>query len=40
MNQAIWVRFPDDKIRWIDRDSGKALLPDMDRLVQSAEASS
>ncbi len=32
-DQPIWIRFPADKIRWIDRDSGKALVPDLDRLV-------
>ena len=24
-NQQVWLRFPADKIRWIDRDSGKVL---------------
>lgn len=32
-DQPIWIRFPSDKIRWIDRDSGKALVPDLDKLV-------
>ncbi|GAB4413855.1 MAG: sugar ABC transporter ATP-binding protein [Anaerolineae bacterium] len=32
-DQPIWIRFPSDKIRWIDRDSGKALVPDFDKLV-------
>ena len=32
-DQDIWVRFPGDKIRWIDRDSGKTLLPDLEKLV-------
>jgi multiple sugar transport system ATP-binding protein len=32
-DQDIWVRFPGDKIRWIDRDSGKALVPDLEKLV-------
>ena len=26
-DQDIWLRFPADKIRWMDRDSGKALFP-------------
>ncbi|MBN2303882.1 MAG: ABC transporter ATP-binding protein [Anaerolineae bacterium] len=26
-DKDIWIRFPSDKIRWIDRDSGKTLLP-------------
>jgi multiple sugar transport system ATP-binding protein len=32
-DQDIWVRFPSDKIRWIDRDSGKALVPNLEQLV-------
>jgi multiple sugar transport system ATP-binding protein len=32
-DQTIWIRFPSDKIRWIDRDSGRALVPDLGRLV-------
>jgi multiple sugar transport system ATP-binding protein len=32
-DRDIWIRFPNSKIRWIDRDSGKTLLPDMSRLV-------
>ncbi len=32
-DQDIWVRFPSDKIRWIDRDSGKTLLPDLEKLM-------
>ncbi len=35
MNKDIWIRFPADKIRWIDRDSGKTLLPDLEKLVAS-----
>jgi multiple sugar transport system ATP-binding protein len=31
--QDIWIRFPSEKIRWYDRDSGRALVPDLDRLV-------
>jgi multiple sugar transport system ATP-binding protein len=26
-NADVWLRFPADKIRWIDRDSGKVLYP-------------
>ena len=26
-NQDVWLRFPSDKIRWIDRDSEKVLYP-------------
>ena len=26
-DQDVWLRFPADKIRWIDRDSGRALYP-------------
>ncbi|MBW7884541.1 MAG: ABC transporter ATP-binding protein [Caldilineaceae bacterium] len=26
-DQDVWLRFPADKIRWIDRDSGKVLYP-------------
>ena len=26
-NQDVWLRFPADKIRWIDRDSGRVLYP-------------
>jgi multiple sugar transport system ATP-binding protein len=32
-DQTIWIRFPSDKIRWIDRDSGRALVPDLEQLV-------
>jgi multiple sugar transport system ATP-binding protein len=32
-DQDIWVRFPSDKIRWIDRESGKTLIPDLEKLV-------
>jgi multiple sugar transport system ATP-binding protein len=28
-NDTIWVRFPTNKIRWIDRDSGRAIVPDL-----------
>ena len=33
MNQDIWVRFPDEKIRWIDRETGKSLVPDLEKLM-------
>lgn len=26
-NQEVWLRFPADKIRWFDRDTGQALYP-------------
>jgi multiple sugar transport system ATP-binding protein len=26
-NQNVWLRFPTDKIRWVDRDSGQVLYP-------------
>ncbi len=25
--QTVWLRFPSDKVRWVDRDSGKVLYP-------------
>jgi multiple sugar transport system ATP-binding protein len=28
-DQDIWLRFPAEKIRWIDRDSGKVLYPEL-----------
>lgn len=27
--QAIWIRFPSSKIRWIDADTGQAISPDL-----------
>jgi hypothetical protein len=33
MNTDIWIRFPSDKIRWIDRDTGKAIMPDLEQLA-------
>lgn len=30
--QDIWIRFPADKIRWIDAGSGKAIVPDLETL--------
>jgi multiple sugar transport system ATP-binding protein len=32
-DQDIWIRFPSDKIRWIDRDSGRTLIPDLAKLT-------
>jgi multiple sugar transport system ATP-binding protein len=32
MNTDIWIRFPADKIRWIDRDTGKTIIPDLEKL--------
>lgn len=32
-DQEIWVRFPSEKIRWIDRESGKTLIPDLEKLT-------
>lgn len=29
----IWIRFPGDKIRWIDRKTGKAIAPDIAEVV-------
>ncbi len=29
----VWLRFPVQKIRWIDRDSGKALTPSLDKVA-------
>lgn len=26
-DQDVWLRFPAEKIRWIDRDSGRVLYP-------------
>lgn len=28
-DQDVWLRFPSDKIRWIDRDSGRVLYPEL-----------
>ncbi len=33
MNKRIWIRFPGDKIRWIDRDTGRTLIPDLEKLA-------
>lgn len=32
-DQDIWIRFPSDKIRWIDRESHKTLVPDIEKLT-------
>lgn len=32
-DQEIWIRFPSDKIRWFDRDHGRAIIPDLEKLV-------
>ena len=29
----VWLRFPPSKIRWIDRDSGRAITPDLEQIV-------
>lgn len=29
----VWIRFPGDKIRWIDRKTGKAIAPDIAEVV-------
>jgi multiple sugar transport system ATP-binding protein len=29
----IWLRFPVNKIRWIDRDTGKAIMPDLEKVL-------
>lgn len=34
-NQDIWIRFPSDKIRWIDRDSGRTIIPDLEKLAST-----
>jgi ABC-type sugar transport system ATPase subunit len=28
-DQPIWLRFPTDKIRWIDRENGRVLYPEL-----------
>ncbi|NLX11670.1 MAG: ABC transporter ATP-binding protein [Chloroflexi bacterium] len=32
-DQNIWIRFPSEKIRWIDRRSGKTLIPNLEELM-------
>jgi multiple sugar transport system ATP-binding protein len=29
----IWIRFPSEKIRWLDRETGKTLIPDLQTLM-------
>ncbi len=29
----LWLRFPVEKIRWIDRDSGRAITPELEQVV-------
>jgi multiple sugar transport system ATP-binding protein len=31
----VWLRFPPQKIRWIDKDSGKAITPDLTAMLAS-----
>lgn len=33
MGQEIWIRFPSAKIRWFDRDSGRAIVPDLEKVM-------
>jgi len=32
-DQDIWIRFPGDKIRWYDREMGRAIVPDLEKLM-------
>lgn len=32
-DQDIWIRFPSDKIRWFDRETGKVIIPNLERLT-------
>lgn len=32
-DQDVWIRFPGDKIRWIDRETGRTIIPDLEKLV-------
>jgi len=34
-DQDIWIRFPGDKIRWIDRETGKTIIPDLEKLTSA-----
>jgi multiple sugar transport system ATP-binding protein len=29
----LWLRFPENKIRWIDRDSGRAISPELEQVL-------
>lgn len=31
--ETIWLHFPPNKIRWVDKDSGRAIVPDIDKLM-------
>lgn len=33
VNDNVWLRFPPEKIRWIDRDTGRTLIPDLEQLT-------
>lgn len=33
MGQKIWLRFPSSKIRWMDKDSGRAIVPDLEKVM-------
>jgi multiple sugar transport system ATP-binding protein len=33
MGSKVWLRFPENKIRWIDRDTGRAITPDLEQVV-------
>ena len=33
-NQDVWIRFPGDKIRWIDRETGRTIIPDLEQFTQ------
>jgi len=32
-DQDIWVRFPSEKVRWFDRETGSAIVPDLGKLA-------
>jgi multiple sugar transport system ATP-binding protein len=34
-DQDIWIRFPKEKIRWYDRETGRAIIPDLEKLASS-----
>ncbi|MEZ4667290.1 MAG: ABC transporter ATP-binding protein [Anaerolineae bacterium] len=36
VGQSIWISFPANKIRWMDAESGKAITPDLEKLVAPA----
>lgn len=35
-NQDVWIRLPGDKIRWIDRETGRTIIPDLESLVSAS----